>query len=70
MNQKQIKVSIDPLGNSKVEAIGYNGVGCEAATKNVEDALAGGKGFTRELKPEWQNPSTEEEQVGQTMTNW
>lgn len=62
MSSKQIKVTIDPLGNSKVEAIGYNGVGCEAATKTVEDALASGRGggVERVMKPEWMNPETQE----------
>lgn len=68
---KQIKVTIDPIGNSKVEAIGYNGVGCEAATKNVEEALAGGRGgVERVMKPEWSNPSTEEETNTQGIPAW
>jgi Protein of unknown function (DUF2997) len=67
---KQIKIKIDPLGNSSVEAVGFNGAGCEAATKGIEDALAGGKGFSRVLKPEWSNPNTEEEQATQGIPNW
>lgn len=70
MMNKQIKVTVDAIGNSKVEALGFNGVGCEAATKSVEDALAGGKGMTRVLKPEWQNPATEEETQQQGIPAW
>lgn len=65
--QKRITVKIDPMGNSTVEANGYNGVGCEAATSALEGALAGGKGFSRVLKPEWQNPAHEETEIGQTV---
>jgi hypothetical protein len=66
MNEKKIRVTIDPIGNSKVEAIGYNGAGCAEATKSIEEALAGGRGgMERVMKPEWNNPSSEEEGVQQ-----
>lgn len=66
--QRQIKIKIDPLGNPTVEADGFNGVGCEAATKPIEDALSGGAGgFDRVLKPEWNNSDTEQEQH---VTRW
>lgn len=71
MTQRQIKVTIDAIGNSKVEALGYNGVGCEAATKSVEEALAGGKGgVERVMKPEWLNPETEQETAQQGIPAW
>ena len=51
---RQVKVTIDALGNPRIEAIGFGGVGCTETTKLLEDALAGAKGgVTRELKPEW-----------------
>lgn len=62
--QRKIQITIDPLGNPKVEAQNFNGVGCEAATAGIEAALAGGGGgVTRELKPEWHNTETEQEQM-------
>ena len=65
---RQIKIKIDPLGNPVVEAVGFNGVGCEAATKPIEDALSGaGGGFDRVLKPEWNNSETDQEQHAR---NW
>lgn len=39
---KQISIKIDPMGNPVVEALGFSGSSCEAATKPIEDALGGG----------------------------
>lgn len=51
---KTVEITIDPLGNPKIEAIGFNGQGCTDATEAIEKALAGGNGkVTREYKPEW-----------------
>lgn len=67
---KRIKVTISPLGKPVVEAIGFNGIGCAAATKGIEDALSAGQGeTTREYKPEWQNDATEGEQA-QEQQSW
>lgn len=66
MSDKKITIKIDPLGNPTVEAHGFNGVGCEDATRTLEEALAGGDGnMTRVIKDEWSNADTEvaEEQV-------
>jgi hypothetical protein len=63
---KQIKVTIDQLGNPKIEAIGFQGQGCEQATKNIEDAFTAGGGIEKEYKEEWsmseENNNTEVEQ--------
>jgi hypothetical protein len=53
MNGRSIKIKIDPLGNPTVEAVGFNGMDCEAATKGIEDALGGGG--ERTMKPEAYN---------------
>jgi hypothetical protein len=53
--QRQIKIKIDPLGNPVIEAVGFNGMGCEAATAGLEQALSGGGGLNRTLKPEAYN---------------
>lgn len=52
LNAKKIKVTIDALGNPKVEAEGFLGQGCTQATAPIENALSGGGGVTRVLKPE------------------
>jgi hypothetical protein len=63
--QKQIKITISPLGTPTVEALNFNGVGCEAATKPIEEALAGKSGVAhREMKPEYYNAA--EAEVKQT----
>lgn len=62
---KRVKVTIDQLGQPKVEAIGFYGIGCEAATAPIEKALTGGSGgVERVMKPEWgmAEAQTEEEQ--------
>lgn len=50
---KKIVVKISPLGLPTVEAVGFEGQGCAAATAGIEKMLSGGKGMSREYKPEW-----------------
>ena len=58
---RKIRISISPLGDVTFEADGFEGQSCTAATEPLERALAGGKGMSREYKPEW-NISEDEEQ--------
>jgi hypothetical protein len=37
---KIIKITIDPTGKPTIEAEGFHGIGCAAATKPIEDALS------------------------------
>lgn len=46
---RRIQVRISPKGEISVEAEGFRGKGCEAATRALEDAL--GKRGSRNLKP-------------------
>ena len=55
---RRILVRITPAGEITVEAEGFKGKGCEAATKAIEDAL--GKPGTRSRKPEfWRQETTQ-----------
>jgi NifU-like protein involved in Fe-S cluster formation len=66
MDGKKIEVVIDPMGNAKVEAFGFQGQGCTDATKAIETALAGGAGqVTREMKPEWHETDDANRQLEQ-----
>ena len=65
MLDKKIKITISPLGLPTVEAIGFNGVGCAAATAGIEKVLSGGGENTREYKPEWVSGAEETETVKQ-----
>lgn len=47
---KKIKITVDRDGNATVEAFGFKGRSCLAATKAIEDAL--GKVKSRKEKPE------------------
>ena len=47
---RRIVVRVSPTGDIQVEAEGYQGKGCEAATQAIEQAL--GKRTGRTLKPE------------------
>lgn len=51
MSARKIHVRITPAGEITVEAEGFRGNGCEAATKAIEEAL--GKSGTRTRKPEF-----------------
>lgn len=48
---RRIHVRISPFGEITVEADGFQGKGCEAATKAIEDAL--GKPQERTRKPDF-----------------
>lgn len=53
---KSVNVTIKPDGTVSVEAMGFKGVGCTAATKEVEMALAGPAGVSdndRRKKPDF-----------------
>ena len=47
---RRILVRVSPLGEIQVEAEGFQGKGCEAATEAIEQAL--GKRTGHALKPE------------------
>ena len=54
---RKILVRINPAGDITVEAEGFHGKGCEAATKAIEVAL--GKAGTRTRKPDyWRQSNT------------
>ena len=58
---RRISVRVSPTGEISVEAIGYKGKGCEAATKAIEDAL--GNPGTRTRKADyWRQESTSKNQ--------
>lgn len=55
---KRILVRVSPTGETTVEAEGFHGKGCEAATKAIEDAL--GKPKARTRKPDfWRQSNTQ-----------
>lgn len=62
---RKIQVRITPSGEITVEAHGFMGKGCEAATKAIEDAL--GKAGTRTRKPDYwrqSNASKNQQRLG------
>ena len=48
---RRIHVRVSPIGDITVEAHGFQGKGCEAATKAIEDAL--GRPGQRTRKPDY-----------------
>lgn len=60
---QQIIVTISPEGDSKIEAVGFKGGACAAATKPLEEAL--GVVTDRKLKPEFHQAPV---QAGQKVT--
>lgn len=53
---KSIEVTISPTGEVAVEAVGFKGGACEAATKAIEEAL--GTVSDRKIKPEHHQTAT------------
>ena len=63
---RRIHVRVTPTGEITVEADGFQGKGCEAATKAIEDAL--GKPRERTRKPDfWRqsNRNQNQQQLGE-----
>jgi hypothetical protein len=63
---RRIHVRVSPTGDITVEAAGFQGNGCEAATKAIEDALGNPRERTR--KPEfWRqsNRNNNQQQLGE-----
>ena len=55
MSRRRIHVCVSPQGDVTVEADGFEGSGCEAATHAIESALGQAKQRTR--KPQfWKRP--------------
>ena len=58
---RRILVRVSPTGETTVEAEGFHGKGCEAATKAIEDAL--GKPKARTRKPDfWRQANRQQNQ--------
>jgi hypothetical protein len=58
---RKIHVRVFPLGEITVEAEGFHGKGCEAATKAIEEAL--GKPRERTRKPDfWRQSQSQQNQ--------
>ena len=58
---RRIHVRVSPFGEISVEAEGFHGNGCEAATKAIEDAL--GKPRERTRKPDfWRQSNRDQNQ--------
>ena len=51
MSGRRIEVRVSPAGETTVEALGFQGKGCEAATQAIEEAL--GRCRTRKRKREF-----------------
>lgn len=60
MSDRKVKVTIDPLGNPTIEAVGYLGGSCKTATSALEAAFQGGKASVVE-KPEMHMTDTQAE---------
>lgn len=52
MAGKEIIIDITPAGTVKVEANGFNGVGCDKATEMIEIAIGGAGVRKKTAKPE------------------
>ncbi len=61
MSSRKIHVRVTPAGEITVEAEGFQGKGCEAATKAIEEAL--GRAGNRTRKPEfWRQENSRKNQ--------
>lgn len=50
---KKIVIDITPAGSVKVDAQGFNGVGCDKATEMIEIAIGGAGQKKKTKKPEY-----------------
>jgi hypothetical protein len=56
MSQQELVIDISPAGNVKIEANGFQGVGCAKATEEIEIALGGMGQKKKTPKPEYYMP--------------
>ena len=63
--KKTIEIIINPAGEIQIDAVGFKGADCEAATKFLENAL--GVVGQKQRKPEYHqnNRSQSQQKVGQ-----
>lgn len=67
----QIRVTIDALGNPKMEGFGFTGKACDTAMAPIENALKAADGKTTvEYKPEWNQSEDQHVHVGQENSEW
>lgn len=59
---KQIVIDISPAGSVKVDAQGFNGVGCAKATEMIEVAIGGAGAKKSKKKPEYYTPTGQSNQ--------
>lgn len=59
---KQVIVDISPAGSVKVEANGFNGVGCDKATEAIEISIGGAGTKKKTKKPEYFVPGGQSHQ--------
>lgn len=63
---KKIRVTIDQLGRSKVEAFGFSGGACHEATAPIAAVLGGGgNNVITEFKPEYNMIETSNEEANE-----
>lgn len=61
--QRKVVVTIDQMGNAKIDAQNFVGVSCDAATQPIEQALSGAAAVeVRDNKMEYYSQGTEIEQ--------
>lgn len=53
---KQLIIEIARDGTTKIDAQGFKGVGCAAATEQIEIAIGGASKKKKTKKPEWSAP--------------
>lgn len=50
---KQVIIDISAAGSIKIDALGFNGQGCEKATEMIEVAIGGEAAKNKKRKPEY-----------------
>jgi hypothetical protein len=63
--KRTIEITVSPIGEVSIDALGFKGSGCEQATKFLEEAL--GVAAQKVKKPEYvqRNVSNSTQKVGQ-----
>ena len=57
MSKETINITISPSGNVKIDAVGFKGKSCTAATAEIELVLGGGHAASKK-KPEYYAPAS------------
>ena len=64
MSKKSIEVTVSPIGEISIEAVGFKGADCEQATRFLEEALGTIQRKTKKPEYHQRTTNTQNQRIG------